>query len=150
MKALVKKFPEKGLWMEDVPEPVTGTGDVKIKIRKTAICGTDLHIYNWDEWSQKTIETPRIIGHEYVGEIAAHFFYSREYVSRLFKKYYDTTILDYIHKLRISKSRALIAEGMPMIDVCYAVGFSSLSTFIRAFRAATDMTPSEYRKIVRE
>lgn len=85
-----------------------------------------------------------------VSEVAEHFFYSREYVSRLFKKYYDTTILDYIHKLRISKSRALIADGMPIIDVCYAVGFSSLSTFIRAFRAATDMTPSEYRKIVRD
>jgi len=69
MKALVKKFPEKGLVFEDVPEPVTGDNDVKIKIHKTAICGTDLHIYNWDEWSQKTIETPRVIGHEYVGEI---------------------------------------------------------------------------------
>ena len=69
MKALVKKFPEKGIWFEDVPEPVTGSNDVKIKIHKTAICGTDLHIYNWDEWSQNTIKTPRIIGHEYVGEI---------------------------------------------------------------------------------
>lgn len=69
MKALVKKYPEKGLWFLDVPEPVTGSNDVKIKIHKTAICGTDLHIYNWDEWSQKTIETPRVIGHEYVGEI---------------------------------------------------------------------------------
>ena len=69
MKALVKKFPQKGLWFEDVPEPVTGGNDVKIKIHKTAICGTDLHIYNWDEWSQKTIKTPMTIGHEYVGEI---------------------------------------------------------------------------------
>jgi len=69
MKALVKKFPEKGLWFEEVAEPVTGDNDVKIKIHKTAICGTDLHIYNWDEWSQKTIQTPRVIGHEYVGEI---------------------------------------------------------------------------------
>ena len=69
MKALVKKFPEKGLWFEDVPEPITGKNDVKIKIHKTAICGTDLHIYNWDEWSQNTIQTPRVIGHEYVGEI---------------------------------------------------------------------------------
>lgn len=69
MKALVKKYPEKGLWFEEVPEPVTGINDVKIKIHKTAICGTDLHIYNWDEWSQKTIQTPRVIGHEYVGEI---------------------------------------------------------------------------------
>ncbi len=69
MKALVKKYPQKGLWLEDVPEPSVGDNDVKIKIHKTAICGTDLHIYNWDEWSQKTIETPRVIGHEYVGEI---------------------------------------------------------------------------------
>ena len=69
MKALVKKFPEKGLWFEDVPEPKTGVNDVKIKIHKTAICGTDLHIYNWDEWSQNTIKTPMTIGHEYVGEI---------------------------------------------------------------------------------
>ena len=69
MKALVKKFPEKGLWLEDVPEPITGSNDVKIKIHKTAICGTDLHIYNWDEWSQNTIKTPLVIGHEYVGEI---------------------------------------------------------------------------------
>ena len=69
MKALVKKYPQKGLWFEDVPEPTVGVNDVKIKIHKTAICGTDLHIYNWDEWSQKTIETPRVIGHEYVGEI---------------------------------------------------------------------------------
>lgn len=69
MKALVKKYPQKGLWFEDVPEPQVSDNDVKIKIHKTAICGTDLHIYNWDEWSQKTIETPRVIGHEYVGEI---------------------------------------------------------------------------------
>lgn len=69
MKALVKKLPEKGLWLMDVPEPEVGPNDVKIKIHKTAICGTDLHIYNWDAWSQKTIETPRVIGHEYVGEI---------------------------------------------------------------------------------
>lgn len=69
MKALVKKYPQKGLWLEEVAEPITGPNDVKIKIHKTAICGTDLHIYNWDAWSQKTIQTPRIIGHEYVGEI---------------------------------------------------------------------------------
>ncbi|MBO5281363.1 MAG: L-threonine 3-dehydrogenase [Clostridia bacterium] len=69
MKALIKKYPKRGLWFEDVPEPTVGSNDVKIKIHKTAICGTDLHIYNWDEWSQKTIETPRVIGHEYVGEI---------------------------------------------------------------------------------
>ena len=69
MKALLKKYSQKGLWFEDVPEPEPKSDEVKIKIKKTAICGTDLHIYNWDEWSQNTIKTPRIIGHEYVGEI---------------------------------------------------------------------------------
>lgn len=69
MKALVKLKPERGIWMQDVPIPSIGSDDVLIKIKKTAICGTDLHIYRWDEWSQKTIKTPMVIGHEYVGEI---------------------------------------------------------------------------------
>ena len=69
MKALVKLRPEKGIWMEDVPKPSVGVNDVLIKIKKTAICGTDLHIYKWDDWSQKNIKTPLVIGHEYVGEI---------------------------------------------------------------------------------
>ncbi|MDL2290053.1 L-threonine 3-dehydrogenase [Paludibacteraceae bacterium OttesenSCG-928-F17] len=67
MKALVKLRPERGLWMQDMPVPEIGINDVLIKIKKTAICGTDLHIYKWDDWSQKTIKTPMIIGHEYVG-----------------------------------------------------------------------------------
>ncbi|MGO1744288.1 MAG: alcohol dehydrogenase catalytic domain-containing protein, partial [Psychrobacter sp.] len=70
MKALVKAHDKKGIWMQDMPEPTVGINDVKIKIKKTAICGTDLHIYKWDEWSQKTIKTPMIIGHEYVGIIS--------------------------------------------------------------------------------
>ena len=70
MKALVKKYAQKGLWLEDVPEPFVTENDVKIKIHKTAICGTDLHIYNWNEWAQNTIKTPMVIGHEYVGEIS--------------------------------------------------------------------------------
>lgn len=69
MKALVKKLPQKGLWLEDVPEPRTGVNDVKIRIHKTSICGTDLHIYNWDTWSSETIPVPMTIGHEFVGEI---------------------------------------------------------------------------------
>ena len=69
MKALVKLRPEKGIWMEDVPKPSVGVNDVLIKIKKTAICGTDLHIYKWDDWSQKNIKIPLVIGHEYVGEI---------------------------------------------------------------------------------
>ena len=70
MKALVKAHAEKGIWMQDIPEPTVGVNDVKIKIKKTAICGTDLHIYKWDEWAQKTIQTPMIIGHEYAGVVA--------------------------------------------------------------------------------
>ncbi|MFO7811278.1 MAG: L-threonine 3-dehydrogenase [Candidatus Delongbacteria bacterium] len=71
MKVLAKLKPEKGIWMteKDIPEP--GINEVLIKIKKTAICGTDLHIYNWDEWSQKTITTGQTIGHEYVGTVAA-------------------------------------------------------------------------------
>ena len=69
MKALVKKEAAPGLWLEDVPEPAVGINDVLIKIKRTAICGTDLHIYNWDDWAQKTIPTPMTVGHEFVGEI---------------------------------------------------------------------------------
>jgi threonine 3-dehydrogenase len=69
MKALVKLRPEKGIWMEEVPIPSIGVNDVLIKIKKTAICGTDLHIYEWNDWAQQTIHTPMTIGHEYVGEI---------------------------------------------------------------------------------
>ena len=71
MKALSKLKPEVGLWMTEVPIPEIGPDEVLIRIKKTAICGTDLHIYNWDAWAQKTINTPMHIGHEYVGEIAA-------------------------------------------------------------------------------
>ncbi|HOJ87276.1 MAG TPA: L-threonine 3-dehydrogenase [Elusimicrobiales bacterium] len=70
MKALIKKHREKGIWMGEVPEPICGDNEVKIKIKKTAICGTDVHIYKWDEWSQKTIPVPMVVGHEFVGEIA--------------------------------------------------------------------------------
>ena len=69
MKALTKKKPESGVWMEDVPIPEIGINDVLIKMQKTAICGTDIHIFNWDKWSQKTIKTPLVIGHEFVGTV---------------------------------------------------------------------------------
>lgn len=69
MKALVKKLPEKGLWLMDIPKPTFGDNDVLIKIKKTAICGTDIHIYNWDEWSQKNVPVGMQVGHEFVGEI---------------------------------------------------------------------------------
>jgi len=71
MQALVKAKPEQGLWLENVPEPECGPMDVLIRIKKTSICGTDFHIWKWDEWAQKTIKTPMIIGHEFCGEIVA-------------------------------------------------------------------------------
>lgn len=69
MKAICKTKPEPGLWLEDTPKPEVATNDVLIKISKTAICGTDLHIYHWDEWSQSAIEPPMVIGHEFVGVV---------------------------------------------------------------------------------
>ncbi len=69
MKALVKSQPEAGIWMQQEPEPEMGINDVLIKVKKTPICGTDIHIYNWDEWAQKTIPVPMVVGHEFVGEI---------------------------------------------------------------------------------
>jgi threonine 3-dehydrogenase len=69
MKALVKSRDERGLWLEDVKEPEIGINDVKIRVLKTGICGTDLHIYEWDDWARSTIKVPLVIGHEFVGEI---------------------------------------------------------------------------------
>ncbi len=69
MKALVKARAEPGIWLQDVAEPRVGHNDVLVRVRKTAICGTDLHIYNWDAWAQKTIPVPMAVGHEYCGEI---------------------------------------------------------------------------------
>jgi threonine 3-dehydrogenase len=69
MKALAKSRPEPGIWLEDVPLPAIGINDVLIKIHKTAICGTDIHIFNWDKWAQKTIQPIMVVGHEFVGTV---------------------------------------------------------------------------------
>ena len=69
MKALVKSIPKTGIWMEETPEPICDSNNVKIKITHTAICGTDLHIYKWDDWAQRTLKLPLIIGHEFCGII---------------------------------------------------------------------------------
>ncbi|MCI0637648.1 MAG: L-threonine 3-dehydrogenase [Gemmataceae bacterium] len=69
MQALVKKKAEPGLWLDEVPIPSVGINDVLIRILRTGICGTDLHIYKWDAWAQKTIPVPMVVGHEFVGEI---------------------------------------------------------------------------------
>src|SRR5450432_2329750 len=71
MKALVKAKAEPGIWMADVAEPTYGPNDVLIKMKKTAICGTDMHIWHWDEWARRTIKVPMAVGHEYAGEIVA-------------------------------------------------------------------------------
>ncbi len=86
MKALVKRESKPGLWLEDVPEPKIGINDVLIRIDRTGICGTDLHIYKWDAWAQKTIPVPMVVGHEFVGEIIevganVHDFFPGEIVS---------------------------------------------------------------------
>ena len=70
MKALIKAKPEVGIWMEETSEPTIGPNDLLIRIRKTAICGTDVHIYNWDEWSRRTIPVPMVVGHEFAGVVA--------------------------------------------------------------------------------
>ena len=69
MKALVKSKPEPGIWLEEVPVPEIGINDVLIKIHKTSICGTDVHIYDWNEWAQNTIQVPMHVGHEFVGTV---------------------------------------------------------------------------------
>src|SRR6188508_2133712 len=69
MKALVKAEKKPGLWLQDVPVPEIGINDVLIRVHKTGICGTDLHIYKWDAWAQKTIPVPMVVGHEFVGEV---------------------------------------------------------------------------------
>jgi len=69
MKALVKAKPEPGIWLQEMPMPVLEHDEVLIKIKKTAICGTDIHIYNWDQWAQENVPVPLITGHEFMGEI---------------------------------------------------------------------------------
>ena len=85
-----------------------------------------------------------------INEVAEHFFYSREYVSRLFKRHLNTTVADYIREKRIAKSCELIKAGVPLLSACYQVGYDHPSTFIRAFRAVTGMTPSAYRHSLQE
>ena len=71
MRALVKAHPQPGLWLQDVPEPVPGDGEVLIRVLRTGICGTDLHIQAWDGWAEKHVTTPLVVGHEFVGEVVA-------------------------------------------------------------------------------
>jgi threonine 3-dehydrogenase len=86
MRALIKREARRGIWMEEAPTPAVGPNDVLIRVHKTSICGTDLHIYNWDAWAERTIPVPLVIGHEFVGTVAAvgeevHGFRAGERVS---------------------------------------------------------------------
>lgn len=85
-----------------------------------------------------------------VAQVATHFFYSREYVSRLFKQYFNTTVADYIKIRRVAYCQALISQGIPLSEVCFQAGFDNLTTFIRAFKAVVGMAPSKYRKLLLE
>lgn len=103
----------------------------------------------------KVLSIQRYIDEHYaeinsVSQVAAHFFYSREYVSRLFKQHFNTTVADYITKRRIASSQTLIAKGEPLSNICYRVGFGSMTAFIHAFRSVTNMTPSQYRMVIKE
>ena len=87
MKALVKSKREPGLWLEDIEARAPGINDVLIRVHRAGICGTDVHIYKWDDWAQKTIPVPMVIGHEFVGEIVEvglerHRFSSRRHRQR--------------------------------------------------------------------
>lgn len=82
-----------------------------------------------------------------VSDVAHHFFYSREYVSRLFKQYFNTSVADYLRTRRVAHSCKLIAAGVPLSEICFMVGFGNLSTFIRSFRAVTGLTPSAWRSM---
>ena len=84
-----------------------------------------------------------------VAEVAQQLYYSREYLSRIFKKYYNTTVADYIRQRRVAYSQELIAAGVPITKACYQAGFGNMSAFIRAFRHITGMTPSAYQQSVR-
>ena len=85
-----------------------------------------------------------------VAQVAEHFYYSREYLSRLFKQYFHTSVGDYLLKRRVACSQTLIAEGLPLLDACFQSGFTNAATFIRSFRTITHMTPSQYRAMMRE
>lgn len=85
-----------------------------------------------------------------VKEIADHFFFSREYVSRIFRKHFNTTISEYIQKRRIAYSQSLIEQGCSIGESCYQAGFENMSTYIRSFKSVLSMTPSEYRKKIKK
>lgn len=85
-----------------------------------------------------------------VSDVAAHFFYSREYVSRLFKKYLNTTVADYVIKRRISYSQQLMETDLSLADICFHSGFGSVSSFIRSFKSIMGMSPSKYRRMQQE
>ena len=96
MKAVVKAKAEPGLWLEDVPVPKVGGDDVLIRVLKASICGTDVHIYNWDAWAQKTIPVPMTIGHEFVGVVDAVGDHVKGFARAIWSWARDTSPVDIV------------------------------------------------------
>ena len=116
MKALVKSKREEGLWLEELPVPEPGINDVLIEVLRTGICGTDVHIYNWDAWAQKTIPVPMAVGHEFVGRIVevganVHDFHPGDIVAA-----------------RATSSAAAAATAWPAAATCARTPKASAST----------------------
>ena len=110
MKALVKKTAEPGLWLEEIPVPQIGYHDVLVRIERTSICGTDVHIYNWNGWAQRTIRPPMVIGHEFVGvveKVGAHVSDFKKGIQRIenANKAGETCIERYSDTLSITRTK---------------------------------------------
>ena len=118
MNALVKLHAEPGLWLADVPEPECGINDVLIRVLRTGICGTDLHIRNWDAWASRTIPVPMVIGHEFVGEV----------VDRSARTFTDFHPGEVVSAVRVMSSAAGAATVWPAAATCARTHRESGST----------------------
>jgi len=137
MKALVKRHAKVGLWLEDVPAPTIGINDVLIKVLRTGICGTDVHIYNWDAWAQKTIPVPMVVGHEFVGQIVevgsnVKDFHVGEIVSGTVRRFERSDVI-----LDLGKSEAVLPNRERVPTEEYQIGER-----IRCFLKAIEQTPN--------
>ncbi len=115
----------------------------------------DLTVHNEPYFPQSVIDIQHYLDEHFteistIAEVAAHFFYSREYTSRLFKRYLNTTVADYILNRRVSYCQKLMTSDLSLIDICFSAGFGSVSAFIRAFQRITGLSPSKYRRMYLE
>ncbi len=117
MKALVKAHPKEGLWLQEIPVPGISHNEVLIKILKTAICGTDVHIYNWDTWSQKNVPVPMHIGHEFVGRVVAVGSHVK-----------DCSPGDLVSGGKVTSSAATAETVLPGVVICAGIQKAWVST----------------------